>query len=66
MTQITPPNLSEPERVSSMNNKQLDALIRCGENTMKSIGDGLDFRTAKATKSFIIDVNGNLGIKDSR
>ncbi|NUW69012.1 hypothetical protein [Vibrio coralliilyticus] len=49
-----------------MNNKQLDALIRCGENTMKSIGDGLDFRTAKATKSFIIDVNGNLGIKDSR
>ncbi|MGL1277233.1 tyrosine-type recombinase/integrase [Vibrio parahaemolyticus] len=37
-----------------MNNKQLDALIRSGENTMKSIGDGLYFRIAKGKPSWVV------------
>ncbi|PFG45524.1 integrase [Vibrio sp. ES.051] len=37
-----------------MNNKQLDALIRKGENTMLSIGDGLYFRIARKNPSWVV------------
>ncbi|EGU0166502.1 tyrosine-type recombinase/integrase [Vibrio parahaemolyticus] len=37
-----------------MNNKQLDALIRKGENTMLGLGDGLYFRIARKKPSWVV------------
>ncbi|KLE24169.1 tyrosine-type recombinase/integrase [Vibrio diabolicus] len=37
-----------------MNNKQIDALIRSGENTMKSVGDGLYIRIARGKPSWVV------------
>lgn len=37
-----------------MNNKQIDALIRIGQNTMKSIGDGLYIRIARGKPSWVV------------
>lgn len=37
-----------------MNNKQLDALIRTGENVMVGIGDGLYFRIARKKPSWVV------------
>ena len=37
-----------------MNNKQIDALIRSGEDTMKSIGDGLYIRIARGKPSWVV------------